>query len=78
MHQVMWLANAEYGGWRVSDRMALAEQAVWELLHQGRLRMLGADGDTPVDPSQWERIVLSWETWADPRAPSVLLEPTSA
>jgi hypothetical protein len=72
IHQVMWLANAEYAGWRVSDRLALAEQAVWELLHQHRLRMLSADG--PVDPADWERIVLAWETWADPGTPTILLE----
>jgi hypothetical protein len=62
VHQVMWLASAEFPRSRVSERMALAEQAVWELLHQGRLRML-SDG-VPVPADRWESAVLAWETWA--------------
>jgi hypothetical protein len=73
IHQVMWLASAEFPGSRASERLALAEQSVWELLHQHRLRML-IDGD-PVPAEEWERIVLRWETWAGgPGAATVLLE----
>jgi hypothetical protein len=74
LHQVMWMANSQYPGYRVSDRLALAERAVWELLHQGRLRMFSSSG--VIDRSQWEATLLSWETWADPRAPATLLEAT--
>jgi hypothetical protein len=74
IHQVVWLANSEYPGVRVSERLALAEQAIWELLHQRRLQLLTSAGIVP--DSEWEATLLSWETWADPRAPSTLLEAT--
>lgn len=69
--QVMWLANSRHPEWRVSDRLALAERAVWELLHEGRLTMLRRlPGDagpeyTPVDREQWQPILLAWATWSD-------------
>jgi hypothetical protein len=88
VHQVLWLANAQYPEWRASDRLALAERSVWELLHQRRLSMLepvagGAGNDCQaVGSERWQAILLDWATWADPRAPSVLLEavlePTNA
>jgi hypothetical protein len=49
--------------WRASEQLALAEQAVWELLHQGRLQMLDA-GDQPLSSDRWQPIVLRWSTWA--------------
>jgi hypothetical protein len=48
--------------WRVSERLALAEQAVWELLHEERLQLL-ADGGT-VPREGWQPLVLSWRSWA--------------
>jgi hypothetical protein len=56
------LAGAAHPGWRASEQLSLAEQAVWELLHQGRLAML-ADGE-PVARAQWKEVVLRWSTWA--------------
>jgi hypothetical protein len=56
------LAAAAHPGWRASEQLALAEQAVWELLHQERLTML-ADGE-PVARDGWESVVLRWATWA--------------
>lgn len=49
--------------WRASEQLALAEQAVWEMLHQRRLLMLDAAGE-PVASDGWQSIVLSWATWA--------------
>lgn len=76
LHQVVWLANSRHPERRVSERVALAEQAVWELLHERRLRMLsdGAEQPVAVEQPQWQPTLLAWATWADPRAPSVLLE----
>jgi hypothetical protein len=71
VHQVLWLANSRYPQLRVSDRLALAEQAIWELLHEGRLELIGPGG--PIARPGWEPVLLSWETWADPRAPSAHL-----
>lgn len=58
------------GRGRVSERLAVAEQAVWELLHEGRLSL--ADGDVPVGSDGWESRLLAWETWMDPSSPVVL------
>jgi hypothetical protein len=75
IHQVMWLANSRHPEWRVSDRLALAERAVWELLHEGRLVMLGrvAGEDGPEYPvaerAEWEPALLAWATWSDSGAP---------
>ena len=78
LHQVVWLANARYPYRRVSERISFSEQAVFELLHERRLRMCGgaAASDEPAVLSQaeWQPTLLSWASWADPRAPSVLLE----
>ncbi len=77
-HQVVWLANVEYPASPVSERIALAERAIWELLHQGRLRIYPSRSVEPADPADWQAILLDWATWADPSGPAVLLEPTGA
>ncbi len=56
------LAGAAHPGWRASEQLSLAEQAVWELLHQERLTML--DGGEPVPREGWQDVVLRWSTWA--------------
>lgn len=71
IHQVLWLANSRHPEWRVSERVALAERAVWELLHEGRLTLLKrvagvAEPDYPAaDRSEWEPALLAWATWSD-------------
>jgi hypothetical protein len=59
---------------RPSERLAAAEQAVWELLHEGRATLTRAG--TRVTSGEWEPILLRWETWADPGA-SLELETSS-
>jgi hypothetical protein len=82
IHQVLWLANEHRPEHRVSERLALAEQSVWELLHEGRVAMLRVPaGDAsaaaePVARDSWQPILLDWATWSDSGAPSVLLERT--
>jgi len=56
------LAAARRPLWRASEQLSLAEQAVWELLHQGRVQML--EDDETVDRERWQPIVLLWSTWA--------------
>jgi hypothetical protein len=58
--------------WRASEQLSLAEQAVWEMLHEGRLQMLR---DTePVPAQAWQEVVLSFATWAgEPATLSVRL-----
>lgn len=56
-------ASARYPQARVSERVALVEQAVWRLLHHGaRLTRAGA----PVARDQWPAVLLAWEAWSDP------------
>lgn len=67
--EVLALSMAEYPQWRVSERVALAEQAVWELLYQGGLKLVGPDG--PIEAEAWQTLFLSWSTWVQqgPQAP---------
>jgi hypothetical protein len=58
---VMALAAAGHPQWRASEQLALAEQAVWEMLHQGRLQMTAAGAAVPRE--RWQPVVLSWATW---------------
>jgi hypothetical protein len=70
---VLSLADEELPGRRVSERIALAEQCIWELLHQRGVRMVSAgDPDDTVGKELWQPILLSWETWTEPD-PTVLL-----
>ena len=67
------LASEQHPGWRVSDRLALAERAVWELLHHGQLRMVRrADA---VDQDEWESLLLAWETMGVPDAAACCSRP---
>ncbi len=71
---VMELAAAQYPRWRASERLALAEQAVWELLHQGRLTLSGLTG--AIEREHWQPILLSWSTWTGSGSEALLLEST--
>jgi hypothetical protein len=56
------LAVAKQPLWRASEQLSLAEQAVWELLHQGRLQV--RDGEDAVEQERWQPILLRWSTWS--------------
>ncbi len=73
--EVVALASAEHPGRRASECLAMAEQAVWELLHQGRLILTA--GEVPVDPEAWAAIILRWETWVDAADDPPLLQATT-
>lgn len=69
VQELVALANDQFAQLRVSDRLALAEQCVWELLHQGRLRLLVPGSEPEVlPPERWESILLAWETWSSASA----------
>jgi len=59
---VVALAAAAHPHWRASQQLELAEQAVWEMLHQGRVVM--TVGGNAVARERWQPVVLSWATWA--------------
>jgi hypothetical protein len=58
---VLQLAAERYPQARVSERLALCEQALWELLHEGRVRLVRAGA--PVARDEWQGALLSWEAW---------------
>jgi hypothetical protein len=70
------VAGELHPDWLVSDRLALAEQAVWELLHLGAVRLVRARGEEsgPVDREQWQPLLLAWSTWTGNLAAELLLE----
>jgi hypothetical protein len=77
VHQALWLTNRWYPERRVSERLALAEAAVWGLLHERLVRLRDAapdQADEPVDPADWEGILLDWRTWADPATPAFVID----
>jgi hypothetical protein len=71
------LARIARPGARASERLAVAEQAVWELLHERRADLVRSSGTEPVDPGDWEQVLLSWSTWAQ-EPPTVLLAAAAA
>jgi hypothetical protein len=75
--QALALASGARPSARVSERLAAAEQAVWELLHEGRVQLVRAAGAEPVEREDWERLLLAWGTWADSPA-TVLLQAAPA
>jgi hypothetical protein len=56
------LTGQRYPQSRVSERLALCEQAVWELLHEGAMRLVRAGA--PVSRDDWQGALLRWEAWA--------------
>jgi hypothetical protein len=72
--ELVLLASERFPNRRVSARVALVEQSVWELLHEGRAMMLrvGAISE-PIGREQWEAVLLAWETWTPDPTPRVQL-----
>jgi hypothetical protein len=61
LEEIMTLAGELHPDRRPSERLDLCERAVWELLHQRRLRMVSSAG--PIDKDQWQGVVLGWSSW---------------
>ncbi len=61
------LADDLLAGRRASERLAAAEQAVWELLHRGGVELVDGAG-TPVRADQWQGVLLRWESWSPAQA----------
>jgi hypothetical protein len=74
--EVIDLVNELHPGWRVSDRIALVERSIWELLHVERIAMArsAVQGREPVDKPAWESVLFTWSTWAPGQTPPIVLE----
>jgi hypothetical protein len=55
-------AGERYPQSRVSERIALCEQAVWEVLHEDAVGM--TRGGVPVGREDWQGVLLRWEAWS--------------
>ena len=51
-----------YSKSRVSERLALCEQAVWELLYEGAVQLVRTGA--PVAKDEWQGVLLRWEAWS--------------
>ncbi len=69
--QAVALVSGASPGARASERLAIAERAVWELLHERRLALVRAGEAEPVGTDAWEPLLLAWATWAE--SPSSVL-----
>ncbi len=66
LREVVVMASDLLAGHRLSERIAAAEQAVWELLHRDEAE-LRAGGEV-VARERWEDLVLAAATWFEPGA----------
>jgi hypothetical protein len=60
--QVVAAAAAREPQRRPSELLGAGEQAVWELLHAGRLRLLRRGQEVPHE--RWQPVLLSWSSWS--------------
>jgi hypothetical protein len=60
--RVVELVGERYPQARASERLALSEQAVWELLHEGTIRLARAGATVPRD--DWQGVLLKWDAWS--------------
>ena len=61
LRRLVELTGERYPRSRVSERLALGEQAVWELLHEERVGLMRA-GEA-VGRADWQDVLLRWEAW---------------
>lgn len=76
--EVVQLASVRYPRSRVSERLGLAERAVWELLHEGRVAIFIPGADEPVPREHCESIVLAWDSWKADAAAGPVIASTPA
>jgi hypothetical protein len=62
--QALVLASGANPTARVSARLAIAEQAVGELLGEGQAHLVRAGETEPVAQLDWGSLLLAWGTWA--------------
>jgi hypothetical protein len=73
--QALALATGAHPTARLSERLSMAELAVWELLQEGRVRLLRAGAQEEVPKQEWEAVLLAPATWLGTPA-QLLLEGT--
>jgi hypothetical protein len=61
--ELMALAGRRHPQARASERLALAEDATWQLLHEDRVAL--ARGADRLAAADWSAALLAWESWAE-------------
>lgn len=61
LRRLVDLTGERYPQARVSECLALCEQAVWELLHEDAVQLVRAGA--AVSRGEWQRVLLRWEAW---------------
>ena len=67
------LAGEWYPQSRVSERIALCERVVWELLHTVPVTL--SRRGTPVPAYEWQAVLFTWATWTNDGPDAVSLGP---
>lgn len=73
LSEVVEMSDALLPGARPSQRLNVAELAVWELLHEGTIELIGAPG-----PEEWAATLLGWEAWSQATTSSITLARSSS
>ena len=76
LDRIVALAGDLLPGHRVSARLALAELAAWELLHEGSAS-LRRDG-APVAQPDWQAELLRWTAWSQATTSAISLARSSS
>jgi hypothetical protein len=71
------MAGARNERLRVSEQLALAERAVWELLHQQRIALFTPDDLGTAPQERWQPVLLAWASWSGPAAGQFVIEPVN-
>ena len=61
LRRLVELSGERYPQSRASERLALCEQAVWEVLHEDLVRLVR--GGEAVGRAEWQGVLLRWEAW---------------
>ncbi|HET6869061.1 MAG TPA: hypothetical protein VFH80_24330 [Solirubrobacteraceae bacterium] len=61
LRRLVELSGERYPQSRASERLALCEQAVWELLHERAVQLTRAG--VTVKHEEWQAVLLRWEAW---------------
>ena len=67
VYEAWWLANKRFPDRAVSERLAIAEQAIRELLTEGLIVLIRDEHDpqdSEIPCSDTEEVLKRWDTWA--------------
>jgi hypothetical protein len=80
VHEVLWSANGWWPDKPASERLRLAEDAVWWALDRGLITLHydPADNARSLAPHEYQERLRDWRTWAIPDGPALYFWRTDA